>query len=81
MKLLVFTLVIHSVVGFNVARPSLKARSSTHLFEDFGFSFAEQTYANQPDPLKGEAEYKQWVNKVAPDNMLNRKVKMKSLDF
>ena len=74
MKLVVVTLLACTASGFNLARPSLAARSSTHLYEDFGFSFAEQTYENQPDPLKGEAEYKQWVNKVAPDNMLNRKV-------
>lgn len=47
---------------------------STHLHESFGFDFAEDTYANQPTLLKGEQEYKQFVNKYAENNMLNRKV-------
>jgi hypothetical protein len=74
MKLVIIALVAHAANGFNVARPTLMSRSSTQLYEDFGFSFAEQTYENMPDPLKGEAEYKQWVNRVSPNNMLNRKV-------
>merc|ERR1712028_248687 len=47
--------------------------STTQLYEDFGFSFAEQTYENQPDLLKGEQEYKQYVNRINEDNMLNKK--------
>jgi hypothetical protein len=76
MKFLIVALLAHAAAAFNLARPALTARSSTQLYEDFGFSFAESTYENQPDPLKGEAEYKQWVNKFAPDNMLNRKVRL-----
>jgi hypothetical protein len=49
--------------------------SATRLQESFGFGFAEDTYANQPDFLKGEQEYKQFVNKFKDDNMLNRKVR------
>lgn len=48
---------------------------STKVQESFGFGFAEDTYKNQPDFLKGEQEYKQFVNKYQDDNMLNRKVR------
>jgi hypothetical protein len=47
---------------------------TTRLRESFGLDFAEDTYANQPDMLKGEQEYKQFVNKFSENNMLNRKV-------
>ena len=53
-----------------------KVTSSTQLYEDFGFDFAEQTYENQPDLLKGEQEYKQYMNIVKEDNMLNKKVRI-----
>jgi len=53
-----------------VSRPS-----STRLYENFGLSFAEDSYANQPTEIGGEAEYKQWVNTVKDNNMLNRKVR------
>ena len=49
-------------------------RKTTQLHESFGISYAEDTYENQPDLLKGEAEYKQYMNRVNEDNMLNRKV-------
>ncbi|GKY97295.1 hypothetical protein MPSEU_000687900 [Mayamaea pseudoterrestris] len=73
MKFLLVAILACTASAFHLARPSVTARPSTQLYEDFGFSFAEQTYENQPDPLKGEAEYKQWVNKFAPDNLMNRK--------
>ena len=53
---------------------STSARHATMLQESFGLNFAEDTYANQPDMLKGEQEYKQFVNKYSENNMLNRKV-------
>lgn len=37
------------------------------------FPSVTDTYESQPDLLKGEAEYKQYMNKVKEDNMLNRK--------
>ena len=46
----------------------------TQLREGFGFDFAKNSYANQPALLRGEQEYKQFINKHAEDNMLNRKV-------
>ena len=54
---------------------STPARQATLLRESFGLDFAEDTYKNQPDLLKGEQEYKQFVNKYAENNMLNRKVR------
>jgi hypothetical protein len=54
-------------------------RKDTQLHESFGFGFAEDTYENQPDLLKGEAEYKQYMNRVKGDNMLNRKVSVEKL--
>lgn len=57
------------------APSSLVSREATQLHESFGLGVGEDTYENQPDLLKGEQEYKQYMNKVAEDNMLNRKVR------
>ena len=54
---------------------SMPTRQATLLRESFGLDFAEDTYKNQPDLLKGEQEYKQFINKYAENNMLNRKVR------
>jgi len=51
----------------------LSGRQSMRLHESFGLGVGEDTYENQPDLLKGEAEYKQYVNRIREDNMLNRK--------
>lgn len=50
------------------------SRPSTRLSESFGFDFAEDSYANTPDVLLGEANYKQWVKRVDENSFLNRKV-------
>ena len=55
-----------------------KVTSSTQLYEDFGLGLGEPTYENQPDLLKGEEEYKKYVNKINEKNMLNRKVRNSS---
>jgi len=47
-------------------------QSQTKLFEGFGFDFAENTYENQPDFLKGEGEYKTFVGKTQENSFLNR---------
>jgi hypothetical protein len=73
MKLLVFALSLVSAASFGVA-PNTAARSSTRLHENFGLGIGEDTYDNQPDFMKGEGEYKEWINSVNEDNMLNRKV-------
>jgi len=56
------------------APAGVTGRQSLQLHETFGLGLGEDTYKNQPDLLKGEAEYKQYVNKISEDNMLNRKV-------
>lgn len=71
MKVILYAL----LVGFASAfAPKSAIRSSTQLHETFGLGIGEDTYENQPDLLKGEAEYKQWMNRVNENNMLNRKV-------
>lgn len=71
MKVIVLAL----LVGFASAfAPQSAVRQSTQLRESFGFSFAEDSYANTDDFLKGEQEYKQFVNRISDNNMLNRKV-------
>lgn len=74
MKLFMLAITASYTVAFtpSVSRVQ-KLPSTTQLYEDFGFSFAEQTYENQPDLLKGEQEYKQYVNRINEDNMLNKK--------
>ena len=69
-------LLVAAVAGAaNAFSPSASgARQATQLQESFGLGIGEDTYENQPDLLKGEAEYKQYMNQVREDNMLNRKV-------
>lgn len=68
--------VLAVVAGFSSAftPSSFSTRKSTVLHETFGLGLGEDTYENQPDLLKGEQEYKQYMNRVDEDNMLNRKV-------
>ncbi|KAL3806781.1 hypothetical protein ACHAXA_003900 [Cyclostephanos tholiformis] len=46
--------------------------SNSRLYENFGFSFAEDQVENTPQLILGEANYKKWLNSVDPNNMLNR---------
>lgn len=73
MKLTCLALLFGAAFSFQPI--SAPTRQATQLRESFGFDFAEDTYGNQPDLLKGEQEYKQFVNKYAENNMLNRKVR------
>jgi hypothetical protein len=57
------------------APSSFGVQKATQLHESFGLGVGEDTYENQPTLLKGEQEYKQYMNKVDEDNMLNRKVR------
>lgn len=50
--------------------------STTKLYENFGFDFAEDQVENTPQLILGEANYKKWVNSVDPNNMLNRQVRL-----
>lgn len=60
--------------AFSPPGVSVASRPSTRLSESFGFDFAEDSYANTPDVLTGEANYKQWVKRVDDNSFLNRKV-------
>merc|ERR1712232_276266 len=64
--------IIASVAGA-FAPSSGMSRQGTQLQETFGLGLGQDTWENQPDLLKGEAEYKQYMNQVKEDNMLNRK--------
>ena len=73
-------LVVAVVAGVAAAfSPSTSgARLSTKLNENFGLGGASlDIYDAQPDLLKGEGQYKQYVNKINKDNMLNRQVRGK----
>ena len=73
LKLLAFAVVAGLANAFSPSTAG--ARISTHLNENFGFGGASlDTYDAQPDLLKGEGEYKQYVNVIKKDNMLNRQV-------
>lgn len=74
MKLTVLALLASAAFSFSPISQS--TRPAIQLRESFGFGFAEDTYENQPALLKGEQEYKQFVNKYAENNMLNRKVRL-----
>lgn len=74
MKLLIILAAVGSFVSSYAPSTSFVTRRSVKLHESFGFDFAEDTYKNQPDVLGGEANYKQWVNKIDENSMLNRKV-------
>jgi len=51
-----------------------KSRSAAidPLYENFGFSFAEDQAENTPDVILGEANYKQWVGENIDNSFLNR---------
>ena len=46
------------------------------LYENFGFSFAEDQAENTPDVILGEANYKQWVGEIQDNSFLNRQVRL-----
>jgi len=74
MKLFMLAITASVAVAFTpTSSRAQKAPSSTQLYEDFGLGLGEDTYANQPDLLKGEQEYKQYANVINESNMLNRK--------
>lgn len=79
MKLAIFAVLACVVASF--APVSQTTRQSSRLHETFGLGLGEDTYANQPVLLRGEQEYKQFINKYKEDNMINRKVRMKNSTF
>jgi DNA replication protein DnaC len=83
MKLLIVTVMTSAAMAFApISHGSFRQQQprTTQLQETFGLGVGEDTYKNQPPLLRGEQEYKQFVNKYKEDNMLNRKVRyMKQL--
>ena len=71
MKVILYALFVSLASAF---APQTSVRPSTHLYENFGLGIGEDSYENQVDLLRGEANYKQWVNRINENNMLNRKV-------
>lgn len=71
MKVILYALLASFASAF---APQGSVRQTTHLYENFGLPYAEDSYANQDPLLGGEANYKQYVNRVKENNMLNRKV-------
>ena len=63
-----------TMVGASAFVTPALTRPATKISESFGFYFAEDTYANQPDFLKGEGEYKTWMGKVKENSFVNRQV-------
>ena len=74
MKFLLFVL-LGVASAFQAPNPSTQ-RPATHLNENFGLGVGENTYENQVAQLGGEANYKQWVNKVQDNSFVNRKVSL-----
>jgi len=73
MKNILIVLIASLAVATAFVAPSA-ARPMTKLSESFGFDFAEDTYSNQPEFLKGEGEYKTFVGKTQDNSFLNRQV-------
>lgn len=73
--LLICLLVVSSSAFSPIKSSSSKISSSTQLYESFGLGLGTDTYEIQDPRIGGEANYKQWVNKVDSNNMLNRKVR------
>ena len=75
MKVLMLTVMASATMAFApISNGILRQQQTTQLQESFGLGIGEDTYKNQPALLRGEQEYKQFVNKYKEDNMLNRKV-------
>jgi hypothetical protein len=74
MMKLVLLAVFAGLASAYVAPKPLVARRSTQLQENFGLGIGEDTYAATTDLLKGEANYKQWVNRIDENSFLNRQV-------
>jgi hypothetical protein len=73
MKLFLLAVTASTVSAFAPSASQIP-KTNTQLHETFGLGLGEDTYENQPDLLKGEQEYKQYVNRISEENMLNRKV-------
>ena len=67
---LLFTIL--AVASVNALRSAkVSTRISTKLNENFGFKFAEDSYANTPSAILGEVNYKEkFVASYKPDALL-----------
>jgi hypothetical protein len=74
-KLVVLAAVVATACAYVVPHTKiLGGRPSTKLYENFGLDFVADSYEATPDVLLGEANYKQWVNRIDENSFLNRKV-------
>jgi hypothetical protein len=71
LKLFLLAITASVATAFAPSSYVSKAASTTQLYENFGL-IGEDTYENQPDFLKGEQEYKQYVNKINEKNLFNQ---------
>jgi hypothetical protein len=67
------TLLATTASAFTVPSSSVRL-ATTQISESFGLDFAEDSYENTPEVILGEANYKQWINKVDKNAFLNRQV-------
>jgi hypothetical protein len=69
--------ILTMLLGFSSAFSPMKianVKTTTQLRESFGTGLGTDTYSSQDILIGGEANYKQWVNEVNQNNMLNRQV-------
>jgi len=66
-------LTLFATTAYAFTLPSSSVRlPTTQISESFGLDFAEDSYENTPEVILGEANYKQWINKVDKNAFLNR---------
>jgi hypothetical protein len=66
--------VVAGLASAYVAPKTFVSRRSTQLHENFGLDVGMDAFAVTDDLLKGEANYKQWVNRIDENSFLNRQV-------
>jgi hypothetical protein len=74
MMKLILLAVVAGLASAYVAPKTFVSRRSTQLHENFGLGVGEDSYKATADLLKGEANYKQWVNRIDENSFLNRQV-------
>jgi hypothetical protein len=73
--------VVAGLASAYVAPKTFVSRRSTQLHENFGLGVGEDSYKATADLLKGEANYKQWVNRIDENSFLNRQVSVSQERF
>lgn len=74
MMKLILLAVVAGLASAYVSPKHIVSRRSTQLHENFGLGIGEDSYKATTDLLKGEANYKQWVNRIDENSFLNRQV-------